>query len=206
SSFLEGADEVTHDNCSSAFYRWTFLMPAYFVNPVLDGLANVDDQAVVLLNGHQITGTMTNPGCDPEAANGEGDPCYALQDFAQDDPVFDGDGRRILTWPDSDPFDTAEAAYFNEGLNELVFAVAGDASYFEPTGLEFQATVTYDLLGDADSDGDRDARDVAGIQRCFTGHSGGPLDAFCSLFDFDGDDDVDLEDYSPLAGATTGPR
>ena len=75
-TFLPVVGEVTLDNCSSAFYRFTFTLPPDFTKPCLFGVANVDEQAVAFLNGHQISGTMTNPSCEPKPANGATDPCY----------------------------------------------------------------------------------------------------------------------------------
>lgn len=39
------------------------------------------------------------------------------------------------------------------GTNELVFGVVGDLSPFDPTGVEFDATVSFVRLGDVDGDG-----------------------------------------------------
>ena len=142
-TFLPGVGEVTLNNCRSAFYRFTFTLPPDFTTPCLFGVANVDEQAVAFLNGHQISGTMTNPGCEPDPANGATDPCYEQQDTGKD--LTDAKGRRILTAPTSDPFGTCTGRHFVPGKNELVFAVAGDAGFFAPTGVEFLATVTFDL-------------------------------------------------------------
>ncbi len=139
-TFITGADEVTHDNCGSAFYRFTFTLPDNFAPMCLTGQANVDDQGVVFLNGNRISGAMNNPGCNPVAANGATDSCYAQQDVGKD--VTDSAGLAILTWPTQDQFQTCNTSYFKTGLNELVFAIVGDASYYDPSGLEFTAQVT----------------------------------------------------------------
>jgi hypothetical protein len=205
-SYLLDADEVALDNCSSAFYRFTFDLPANAINPSLSGVANVDDQAVVFLNGNQISGTMHVPPCERDPFLGPFDPCYDLQDAAEGNPdMFDDLGRQILTWPTQDPFGTVDAAYFVPGENELVFAVAGDASFFEPTGLEFEATVTYDFGGDSDCDGDLDLRDFARLQACFTGDTG-VADSGCLVFDFDSDADVALDDFARFTDEITGPN
>jgi len=66
------------------------------------------------------------------------------------------------------------------------------------------------LIGDCDSDGDRDLGDWAGAQRCYTGPFGttgyvSPT-AECTLhFDFDEDDDIDLEDIKKLQENSAGP-
>ncbi len=66
------------------------------------------------------------------------------------------------------------------------------------------------LIGDYDSDGDRDLRDWAGVQCCYTGPFGATgyvsPSAECTLyFDFDEDDDIDLDDIKALQGNTGGP-
>lgn len=183
--YLDCADEVTLNNCDSAWYRFTFdfapwcfdrlnIDPSCNVrNARLAGTANVDDQGVAYLNGHRISGLMNNPGCNPDPANGPDDPCYALQDTGHD--PSDADGRRILTAPTPDPFGTDDpdgthhAGYFEPGENELIFGVIGDASYWKPTGLEFKAEVKYDLLGDCELDGDLDLQDAAEFLKVMTG-------------------------------------
>jgi hypothetical protein len=121
---LLDADEVTLDNCGSAFYRFTFDLPSGFATATLYGVANADDQAAVFLNGTRISGEMSET------------------DFGND--RLDSIGRRILTWPTRDVFFTDDVLRFRPGLNELVFAVCGDASQFEPTGIEFEARVLVD--------------------------------------------------------------
>ncbi|HOW80693.1 MAG TPA: DUF1566 domain-containing protein, partial [Verrucomicrobiota bacterium] len=140
---ITGADEVTYDNCGSAFYRFTFTLPADFAPMCLAGEANVDDQGVAFLNGYQISGRMYNPGCNPTA--GPTDPCYAEQNAGHDQT--DDAGVPILTWPTRDAFKTCNTGHFKPGVNELVFAIAGDAAYYEPTGLEFTAQVTGTTVG-----------------------------------------------------------
>lgn len=139
---LAGIDEVTYDNCSSAWYRFTFDLPGGAKSPRLEGLANVDDQGVLFLNGHRVTGLMTQPGCDPADPGDPNDPCYALQDTGSDG--VDGSGLVILTAPTPDAFEVTDAALFVPGENELVFAVCGDASALEPTGLEFRAALYFE--------------------------------------------------------------
>ncbi len=176
--YMYDVDEVTYDNCSSAFYRWVFDLPEDLFQVAISGWANVDDQGVVFLNGHRLTGAMTIPGfknCAPDAQchdlrsckpciTGMGDPgcmacdpdpncsfrdaCYSSQDSwpgdREDDDPVGARGTSILTWPVAGRFSTSERAHFRPGQNELVFAVAGDAQWLEPTGLEFSAVVYYD--------------------------------------------------------------
>lgn len=59
-------------------------------------------------------------------------------------------------------------------------------------------------LGDADRDGDVDLRDVAGLQRCFSG-ADVIVNPACRFFDYSGDLDVDLGDYPPFRLDLTGP-
>ncbi|MCK4343252.1 MAG: hypothetical protein KAY37_16180 [Phycisphaerae bacterium] len=58
-------------------------------------------------------------------------------------------------------------------------------------------------LGDVDRDCDLDLPDFAGLQRCF-GES--PVSDACAAFDFDGDDDVDMDDFDAWAQTMTGPN
>lgn len=143
------ADEVTYDNCSSAFYRFTFELPAGFDRPVLLGFANVDDEGVAFLNGQPISALLANPGCTP---TGPGDPCYGQQDRGRD--RVDALLQPVLTAPTRDRFGTSDPGRFRVGTNELVFAVSGDAEAEDTTGLVFRATVGWDDPADTDSDAD----------------------------------------------------
>lgn len=59
--------------------------------------------------------------------------------------------------------------------------------------------------GDSDANGGVDLRDLAGLQRCFTG-SGGGLAACCGIFDSgDTDGDADLVDFVAFQREMTGP-
>jgi len=157
---ISGVREVTHDNCGSAWFRFTFNLPTGFQNARLIGTATVDDEAVVFLNGTPISGLLSNPGCDPNPANGVFDACFNQQDVYSsatlgEDPVSSpGIGqplRRILSFGGSsqqDPFDSAGLpASFRDGENDVVFALAGDAAYYAPSGLDFQAAVAYTRCG-----------------------------------------------------------
>jgi hypothetical protein len=61
------------------------------------------------------------------------------------------------------------------------------------------------MMGDYDRDGDADLADFAEVQSCFTG--GGPTDvsACCRIFDFEPDEDVDLDDYTAFYVVLSGP-
>lgn len=48
---------------------------------------------------------------------------------------------------------------------------------------------------DVDGDGSVNVKDYGKLQSCFTGPGGGPVMPGCMCLDFDGDDDVDLDDY-----------
>ncbi len=50
-----------------------------------------------------------------------------------------------------------------------------------------------------------DLGDFAALQRCFTGPGGSPSEPACIRFDFDCDNDLDIEDYAEIAAALTGP-
>jgi hypothetical protein len=56
---------------------------------------------------------------------------------------------------------------------------------------------------DCDCDGDRDLRDIAAFQLCFS--PGLPAEAECARFDQAGDEGVDLADWAGLGGELTGP-
>jgi len=122
-SYMEGVDEVTLDNCSSAWYRFTFDLPVGYEGPSLCGTANVDDVGILYLNGNRITPLL-----------------LPTDTFGTD---RDEGGSALLSAPTPDLFGTSEAEYFQSGENELVFGVFGDAAS-DPTGLEFMATVAYD--------------------------------------------------------------
>ncbi len=127
-AFIDHVDEVTYNNRDSAFYRFTFELPADFRSAFLQGYANIDDMGVVFLNGVRISAEILLSDTDP-------------QRLGQD--RWDQDGRPLIGWPTKDAFGTNDASHFRAGVNELVFAVLGDASQFEPTGLEFQASISY---------------------------------------------------------------
>ncbi|UCG17578.1 MAG: hypothetical protein JSV19_06010 [Phycisphaerales bacterium] len=58
--------------------------------------------------------------------------------------------------------------------------------------------------GDADCDGDVDLADFTIFQQCYTG-DGGTMNPTCLDMDFDGDDDVDENDYAQFDAVLTGP-
>jgi len=200
---LSDVDEVTFDNCSSAFYRFTFNLPENATNSSLCGVVNVDDQAVAFLNGNQVSAAMTSPTCDPLIELGPSDPCYQQLDAGTD--AIDPQGRSILTWPTRDVLQVFDSGFFRPGENELVFAVAGDASFYEPTGVEFSADVSYDLLGDADLDGDLDLRDAAILQLCFLQPVSNGTGSACRMFDADDNGSIDAADLRLIASWWTGP-
>ncbi len=123
--YLRHADEVTLDNCSSANYRYTFTLPSGYQDPVLTGVANVDDMGVLYLNDHRISGEL----------EGESD---------LDNDHIDADGLQVLNWPTPDSFSTDNSSYFKQGTNELIFSVAGYLG-FSPTGIEFEGMVQYNI-------------------------------------------------------------
>lgn len=193
--YLLNIDEVTLDNCGSTWYRFTFVLPQDVSNASMLGLANVTQQGVAYVNGVQVSGTMNVPPCvpqpDPE------DPCYAAQDTGNDG--VDSFEVSILTSPTPDVFEAVDAELFIPGLNEVVFGVAGDASFFDPTGLEFQAYLFYNAAarcsGDIDGDDDVDLDDFAMFIPCFAGVDV-PISPECAFADFDGDSDADLRDFA----------
>ncbi len=58
---------------------------------------------------------------------------------------------------------------------------------------------------DTDSDNDVDLFDFSVFAQCFTGADNGPVMAACFCLDFDGDDDIDEEDYVAFGTGLSGP-
>ncbi|MCP4248787.1 MAG: exo-alpha-sialidase [bacterium] len=98
-----------------------------------------------------------------------------------------------------------------------VIAYAGNGVWRAGWGSNFNLDgvigAEYDLLtssatlvpdGDQDADGNVDLYDWGGFQRCFA--PAGPVALGCSVFDSDGDDDVDLDDYVQFEAALGGPN
>lgn len=143
-SFLAGADEVTLDNCGSAFYRWRFELPPVVANTAVYGAANADDLGLAFVNGRPVSLLLTMDD---------------VTDLGTD-RVFNG--RALLGWPTADPFWEDEVAgLFTGGENTLAIGVCSDASAFEPAGVEFAAVVQYDCLADWDADGEANTLDFA---------------------------------------------
>ncbi|HUU83415.1 MAG TPA: hypothetical protein VM243_07925 [Phycisphaerae bacterium] len=67
----------------------------------------------------------------------------------------------------------------------------------------FEIVAAPPLAGDGDCDGDVDLADVALLQRCITG--GGRMADGCAGCDVDGDQQVELDDFTELEAAMTGP-
>ena len=124
-SYMVNIDEVSLDNCSSAFYRFEFELPDNFNAPSLVGQANADDVAVVYLNGTRISPALLNSDTWGVDRN-EG-------------------GMALISAPTLDSFTASASSLFLPGTNELAFGVLGDACDSDPTGLEFSAQVNYGL-------------------------------------------------------------
>ncbi len=124
-SYFVDVDEVSLDNCSSAFYRFEFGLPEDFVTPALVGTANADDVAVAYLNGARIS------------------PALLVSDTWGVDR--DEAGQSLISAPTRDSFGSSVSGLFVPGVNTLVFGVLGDACGNEPTGLEFSAQVAYGI-------------------------------------------------------------
>lgn len=173
--YFSGADEVTYDNTGSAFYRWTFTIPCGVRRAHISGSANADDQGILWLNGQQISGSMTIPTCDPT-----GDPCLPNSCYTQQDTGTDradAIGRRVLTAPTADPIGMYRSDLLFSGtgnVNELVFAIAGNAAPTDPTGVEFALLIAYEpqCSGDANNSRAVDFGDITTVLSNFGG--GGP--------------------------------
>ncbi len=62
-----------------------------------------------------------------------------------------------------------------------------------------------EFRGDVDGDGQTTLRDVAAMQRCFSGFRGSILSTECHLLDIDHDADVDLTDHAALLRVLGAP-
>jgi hypothetical protein len=135
-SFLDGADEVTLDNCGSAFYRTTFSMPPVVRNAAIVGAANVDDLALAYMNRRPISLLLRSDD---------------IQNLGLDRTTT---RHRLLNWPSTDPlFEDRVPDIVVPGANTLTFGVCSDASEMEPAGLEFELYVEYECLADWNTDG-----------------------------------------------------
>lgn len=173
--YIDDADEVTFDNCGSAFYRFAIVMPNWFTRIVFSGGANTDDVSRLFVNGQPVSPEMLadDPGGDRDV-----------------------DGVAVLTWPLADELGTLDTSLFVAGENDLTFAVCGDCGPSEPTGLEFMAWLAYDdaPTGDLNHDGCVDLSDLAELLSTYGTASGAALEGG----DTDGDGDVDLSDLAEL--------
>jgi hypothetical protein len=61
------------------------------------------------------------------------------------------------------------------------------------------------IMGDFDRDGRVTLADVAELQNCFTGDGPAAVSPCCRIFDFEPDEDVDLDDYALFRWALSGP-
>ncbi|MBK7403263.1 MAG: hypothetical protein IPJ41_01185 [Phycisphaerales bacterium] len=143
-TFLTGDDEITLDNCSSAFYRVPFEMPPVVGAAEVFGVANASDLAVAFVNGVAISPALT-----------AGDAGALGTDRSED-------GHPLIGWPTADVFFTGPVpGLIVGGTNEIAFGVCSDADALEPAGMEFGLVVQYECLADWDADGDRDTIDFA---------------------------------------------
>lgn len=141
-AYLDGHDEITLDNCSSAFYRVEFDMPPLFRRPTVIGTANADDLAVAFMNQRPLSLLVT----EQDVTNLGADRVHTR--------------HRLLGWPTPDPiFEDEVPNIVRPGRNSLNFGVCSDASEFEPAGLEFDVIVQYECLADWNVDGAKDTTD-----------------------------------------------
>lgn len=99
----------------------------------------------------------------------------------------------------------AQALYVQDFVvrSEATVTVSDCTIYYKSLRIECDASVTllgcgaiHPVRGDVDDDSDCDLFDYRVFQDCFTGKDAGPIDEGCEQVDFDGDHDVDLEDFS----------
>ncbi len=108
SEFLLGTDEVTRDNCSSAFYRWTFDLPVDGYRwAVLKGRINADDIGVAFLNGSRITPILLTSDQ------------FGVDRRAQDPSIW------LLSAPTPDSIYVCDPNFFRPGTNELIIGIHG---------------------------------------------------------------------------------
>lgn len=150
-TFLVGVDEVSLDNCGSAFYRVMFEMPQALGETAVFGAVNADDLGVVYVNGVAVSPRLT------------------LADVTNLGTDRVEDGKRLVGWPTADPVyeETIPDLVF-PGENELVIAVCSDAGEFEPAGTEFELVVQYECLGDWNADGREDTQDFSAFLNSWT--------------------------------------
>lgn len=93
--------------------------------------------------------------------------------------------------------------YLDRSMSEMLRAGIDTTNDYDAVNLHVWG-------GDADRDGDLDLRDVAALQRCFSGpgedpfHTPPPPECLNPL-DFDDDGDIDLADVTGFQGYFTGP-
>ncbi len=155
--FIDDAFEVTYDNCSSAFYKFTFNIQNCSEVLGAELKVNVDDMAVAYLNGHRISPKISAEDFTSEAGRERTE-----------------NGVPILAWPNMDTLNV-NPDLFVQGANVLVFGVIGDAineygNQLEPTGVEFAMAIDIKnppCKGDLDEDGDVDGNDLLEFTNVF---------------------------------------
>ncbi|MEW6199745.1 MAG: CARDB domain-containing protein [Planctomycetota bacterium] len=102
-----------------------------------------------------------------------------------------GDPRYLF----QQPFDnTVGCVGFDQDLS-LITAFAVTA-WNPGVSHTFTYTLTFHRPGDVEADGLISFSDFASLQNCLHGPHAGPVSAACTTFDFQCDDDVDLEDFA----------
>ncbi len=93
------------------------------------------------------------------------------------------------------------------GGDNLVHTERGPATLVPPRVIYQAEDIVPLILGDFDADSDIDLLDYRWLQTCFTGPGEDFfLDDGCNAFDFDGDGDVDWEDFAAFVEAGSNPR
>ncbi len=157
----------------------------------LSGTITVDYSDIQGLTG-ALLGTG-NIGLDPLFAPGPAG-CYYLRQTAVDpgtqSPCVDaGSGTAASLWMGSS----------TTRSDESLDASTVDMGFHYPiTGLGF-------ILGDANRTGSVELADFAAFQQCYTDVGPAGVAPCCRVFDMDGDDDIDLDDYKLFEPVLLGP-
>ncbi len=195
-----GADGIctySYASTSDAGADWTwypYVASNAFAEPAPPPEMPWRDPAVTVVGAvyGRVTDGATGEPIDDATVKGNGFP------LAQ----TDGNGFFIVTRLGTEPGGTY---YPLSAVKDGYAEVLRPAVLIERAGYSEANFALGDWLpGDYDVDGDVDWQDFARLEGCLTGPAADSPAAGCDLFDFDGDDDVDLLDYQVLGASFAG--